>query len=395
MRPPAPPRFRHLLPVSFALHRFVSQPTMMMLRNMSRRPVQAGLTMLGIAFATGIIVVSLFLTDSTEQTMNVTYFLADRQDASIAFVEKRPENVTTQVARLPGVLAAEPFREVPVRIRKENIERRIVISGRLRNADLSRIIDTDLRSVTLPESGLAISSWLARILGVRVGEFVEVDLLEGQRRTVRLPVAALVEEYFGIAGMMDLIALGRLMREAPAVNGVNVSLDGNRLDRFYEAIKGMPTAAGVALRRVSVANYRQTLAITLTTMSGIYTGLAAIIAFGVVYNSARVSLSERGRELASLRVLGFTPRETMRILLLELALIAAIAQPLGWVLGYGLAWLMKMQLSGEVMRAPMIIENRTYVLASAIVFVAALFSALVVARQVSRLDLVAVLKTRE
>jgi putative ABC transport system permease protein len=149
------------------------------------------------------------------------------------------------------------------------------------------------------------------------------------------------------------------------------------------------------LQRVSLANFRATLAITITTMASIYTGLAAIIAFGIVYNSARISLSERARELASLRVLGFTRGETMRILLLELALITLIAQPPGWVIGYGLAWIMKTRLAGELMRVPMVLENLTYVLASAIVLAAALFSAAVVARRVTRLDLVAVLKTRE
>ena len=136
-----------------------------------------------------------------------------------------------------------------------------MISGRPRDADLSRIIDVDLRPVVLPESGLAISDMLAQILGVRVGDFVEVDLLEGQRRTVSLPIAARVEDYFGIRGMMDAEALSRLMREAPAVNSVNLSLDANKLDLLYDAIKRMPTVSGMALQRVSLANFRETVGV--------------------------------------------------------------------------------------------------------------------------------------
>jgi putative ABC transport system permease protein len=236
---------------------------------------------------------------------------------------------------------------------------------------------------------------LAQILGVHVGDFVEVDLLEGQRRTVSLPVTALVEDYFGIKGMMDPETLARLMREAPAVTSVNVSLDQNRADRFYDAIKKMPTVSGLALQRASLANFRETVALLITTMASIYTGLAAIIAFGVVYNSARISLSERARELASLRVLGFTRAEVLRILLLELALLTLIAQPPGWAMGYGLAWIMKTNLAGELMRVRLVVEHSTYVLASAIVITAAVLSALVVRRRVDRLDLVAVLKTRD
>ncbi|TIQ75379.1 MAG: FtsX-like permease family protein, partial [Mesorhizobium sp.] len=178
-----------------------------------------------------------------------------------------------------------------------------------------------------------------------------------------LPVTALIEDYFGIRGMMDADALARLMREAPTVNSVNVSLDGSARDMFYAAIKGMPVVSGLALQRVSLANFREAIALLITTMAGIYTGLAAVIAFGVVYNSARISLSERARELASLRVLGFTRGEVLRILLLELAVLTLLAQPPGWVMGYGLAWIMQTNLAGELMRVRLVVEQPTYVFA--------------------------------
>jgi putative ABC transport system permease protein len=377
------------------VYRAVSQRTVMMLRSIAHHPLRAAMTMLGMALATGILIVSLFTSDSMEQLIDVTYFMADRQDATLSFVEKRPEGVVMQVARLPGVLAAEPYREVAARVRRRSVERRVMISGRPQNSDLNRVIDVNLRPVVLPQAGLAISDMLARLLDVRVGDLVEVDLLEGRRRTVSLPVTALVEDYFGIRAKMDAAALARLMREGPAVNSVNVSLDAAEADRFYQAIKAMPTVSGLSSQRASLANFRASLAVLVTTMGGIYTGLAAIIAFGIVYNSARISLSERARELASLRVLGFTRGEVLRLLLLELALLTLIAQPPGWAMGYGLAWVMKLNLAGELMRVPMVIENSTYVLASAIVISAAILSALVVRRRVERLDLVSVLKTRD
>jgi putative ABC transport system permease protein len=395
MQPPSPPRFRRLVPPAWGLDRLFSQPVMITLRNLARHPIRAGFTTLGMALATAILVVSLFTNDTMEQLIDVTYFLADRQDATVSFVEKRTKDVVMEVARLPGVLAAEPFREVPVRIRNGSIERRIMISARPRDTDLRRIIDVDLKPVLLPEAGLAISQMLAQILGVGVGDFVEIDLLETQRRTVSLPITALVEDYFGIRGMIDASALARLMREAPTITSVNVSLDQRREDDFYRAVKGMPTVAGLALQRASLANFRQSVALLVTTMASIYTGLAAVIAFGVVYNSARISLSERSRELASLRVLGFTRGEVLRILLLELALLTLIAQPPGWLMGYGLAWIMKTNLAGELMRVRLVVEHSTYVFASGIVIGAALLSALVVRHRIDRLDLVGVLKTRD
>jgi putative ABC transport system permease protein len=395
MQPPAPPRFRRLLPARFALNKLVSQPTMIMLRNLSHHPLRAVFTTIGMAFAPAIIIVSLFLQDTTEDLINVTYFIADRHDATVSFVEKRPQNVVEQVAHLPGVLAVEPYREVPVRVRYGGIERRVMISGRPRDADLRRIIDVNLRSVALPENGLAISAWLAQLLDVHLGDFVEVDLLEGQRRTLSLPVSALVEDFFGIQGMMDLESLNRLMREAPTVTNVSFTLDANKADFLYDAVKSMPVVSGMGIQRFSLANYRTLLAPLTTNMAVIYTGFAVIIAFGVVYSSARISLSERARELASLRVLGFGRGEVLFILLIELGLLTVLAQPLGWGFGYLLSWLLKVRVSGEVMRARLIVEHSSYALASGIVIVAALFSALVVRERINQLDLVAVLKTRD
>ena len=394
MQPPAPPQFRRMLP-AFRIDRLVPQPIVMMLRNLVHHPIRAAFTVIGMASATAILVVSMFVYDTMESLVDVTYFMADRQDATISFTEKRSSDVTLQVARLPGVIRAEPYREVPVRVRFGSVERRVLVSGRLRDADLNRIIDVGLRPVILPETGLVISSMLAQILGAGVGDSIEVDLLDGARRTVSLPVTALVEDYFGIRGMMDSEALARLMRERPVVNSVNLSFDQNRRDAFYAAIKNMPAVSGLGLQRVSLANFRQTIALLVTTMASIYTGLAAVIAFGVIYNSARISLSERARELASLRVLGFTAAEVLWILLLELALLTLLAQPPGWAMGYGLSWFMKTQLAGELMRVRLVVTSATYVYASAIIIVAAIISGLVVRERINRFDLVAVLKTRD
>jgi putative ABC transport system permease protein len=395
MQPPAPARFGRILPARFALGQLVSKPTIMMLRNLSHHPLRAAFTALGMALAPAIIIVSLFLKDTVEDLINVTYFIADRQDATVSFVEKRSQNVVEQIAHLPGVLAVEPFRQVPVRIRYGSVERRIVVSGRPRGADLRRIIDVDLHAVALPENGLAISAWLAQILGVHAGDFVEVDLLEGQRRTVSLPVSALVEDFFGIQGMMDLESLNRLMWESPTVTSVSFTLDANKADSLYDAVKSMPAVSGMGIQRLSLANYRTLLAPLQTNMAMIYAGLAIIIAFGVVYSSARISLSERARELASLRVLGFARGEVLFILLIELGLLTLLAQPLGWGLGYLLSGLLKVQISGEVMRGRLIVEHSSYALASGIVTAAALFSALIVRKRIDALDLVAVLKTRD
>ena len=368
MQPPAPPRFRRLLPGWLSMHGIVSQPTMMMLRNIMRHPVRAAIhdTRHGardrhphrFAFHAGH-------DGAADQRYLSSWRIGRTRRSALSRSALR-----TSPCRWPGFRAS--WRSSLIAKFRSGFGMAassggMMISGRPRDADLNRIIDVDLRPVVLPETGLAISAMLGQILGVKAGDFVEVDLLEGQRRTVTLPIAVAIEDYFGLRGMMDAEALSRLMREGPAVNGVNLSVDTSRLDDFYEAIKGMPTVSGMALQRVSLVNFRDNVALLITTMASIYTGLAAIIAFGMVYNSARISLSERARELASLRVFGFTRGEVLRILLLELACSDLVAQPLGWVMGYGLAWIMKTNLAGELMRVRLVVEPFTYVLASAVV----------------------------
>ncbi|WP_342640250.1 ABC transporter permease [Rhodoligotrophos ferricapiens] len=394
MQPPTPRRFRKLLPAGWG-RGVLPQSTRIMIRNVASHPIRAAFTMLGISLSTAILIVSLFTRDTMEQLVEVIYFQADRQDATVSFVERRPLETVMQVARMPGVLAAEPRREVPARIRNGSIERRITVNAYPESPDLSRVIDVNLRPVALPETGIALSSMLAKILGVGVGESVEIDILEGERRTVALPVTALVEDYFGIRGMTSIASLARIMREAPSISAVNVSLDPIWQQQFFDAIKLTPAIGALALQRRSLETFRQVIALLITTMAGIYTVLAACIACGVVYNGARVSLSERARELASLRVLGFTQQEVFRILLLELAVLTLAAQPLGWVLGFGLAAIMQANLAGEIMRVRLVVADQTYLLASGIVLAAAIASAAVIRARVNRLDLVAVLKTRD
>jgi len=153
--------------------------------------------------------------------------------------------------------------------------------------------------------------------------------------------------------------------------------------------------AGVGLKRTSIESFDKTLAETFYVMIFFNLLFSGVIAGGVVYNAARVSLSERSRELASLRVLGFTRREIAAILLGELALLTLLALPLGMAIGYALADLIATVYDTELYRFPLVILPRTYALACLTVVVAAALSGLVVRRRLGRLDLVAVLKTRE
>jgi putative ABC transport system permease protein len=395
MAPPAPDRYGHLWSERLGVLRHFSQLTVMVLRHMVRRPLRSLVTMFGIAMALALLVTSFFFIDSTEHMIDVTFFQADRQDASIQFTDKSPVRSLQAVTHFPGVLVAEPYRAVAARLHHGHRTRRIGIVGKQSNTDLSRLLDLDLKPVTLPRHGIVLTEMLGRLLDVRPGDIVAVELLEENRRAVTVPVSALIQSYIGISAYMDLGALNKLLDEGPVISGAHVAFDTARRDDLFRAIKNLPAVSGITLQKVSLQKFRETMAQNITIMTMVYVGLSVIIAFGVVYNSARIHLSERARELASLRVLGFTRTEVSRILLVELAVTVAGAVPLGWLLGLGLAWLTIQGFESELYRAPFVVEHSTLAQSTLIVLAAAAISALIVRRRIDTLDLIAVLKTRD
>lgn len=393
MQPAAPTSYRRLMGGAHVGR--LPQSVVMITRHIVRWPLRAAFTVLGIALSVAVLVGSLFTTDAVEHLIDAIFFQASRQDATLTFASERPDSVIADIARLPGVLAAEPVRALAVRLTFGPVSRRVAIEGRPPGAELTRLIDSDGRPVRLPETGLALTDKLARVLGVRVGDLVQVETLDRRQRIVDVPVAAVVQGFVGMASYMDLSALNRLNLEGRMISGAHVKLDPAARTALYTRIKTMPAVASITLQSLALETLRKTMAENIQVMNGVFTGLALVIAFGVVYNSARIQLSERARELASLRVLGFTRAEVSWILLAELAILTVLALPLGWLLGYALAFGMARGLETELFQVPLVVERATYAWAALVVLAAAAGSALVVRRRIDRLDLVEVLKTRE
>jgi len=318
-----------------------------------------------------------------------------RQDATLTFVEPRSLRAISDVEHLPGVMDLEPMRAVPVRLRAGHRTRTLAITGLPAAPHLNRVIDRNGGAQSLPPDGLVLSKMLGDILAVRPGDSLQVEVLEGRRPIVRVPVAGLVDDSIGLQAYMRIDAVRRMLHEGSALNGAAVTLDPAAVDRFYRAIKVVPVVAGVALREAALQNFRESMAENMQLQIIFNVGFAGIIAFGVVYNSARVSLSERERELASLRVLGFTLQEISLILLGELAILTAAALPVGAVIGYLLGALIMSGFNNEVYRLSFVMSSSTVAWSFLVVIAAAFLSGLAVRRRLDRLDLVAVLKARE
>lgn len=395
MRPEPPARYRRSWIERAGLARWLSPPVRMILRNVGRHPVRAATSVLGIAAAAAMLVLGTFFLDSIDVLMDLQFNVIQRQDVTVSFVEPASPRALYEVQRLPGVLYAEPMRAVPARLRAAHRSRIASITGLVANPELNRVIDVSAGAVELPQGGLVLSLKLSEVLGARAGDMVTVEVLDGRRSVARIPVTGIVEEYMGTAAYMELDALRRLVGEGDTLSGAFLKIDASLAKALYDRLKATPVVAGVALKDSAIESFQRTLAETFYVMIFFNLMFSGVIAGGVVYNAARVSLSERSRELASLRVLGFTRGEISQILLGELAVVTIVAIPVGLVLGYIGAGLLVAAFNTELYRFPLVVSARTFAFAGTAVLVAAVLSGLAVRRRLDHLDLVAVLKTRE
>lgn len=395
MRPEPPARYRKTIIDRIGVGRLLSQPGRMILRNIERRPVKSFLSVTGISLSCAIMIAGTFSSDAVDFMVDVQFRRSQREDMTVTFTEPTSRKSLYELKGLEGVTHAEVFRSVPVRFRSGTRSYRTSIQGIEPDNALHRPLDIRLRPFRIPPDGVVITDYLGQLLGVREGDTLTAEVLEGKRPVRQVKVAALVTQYIGVLGYMDIAALNRLMDEGRAVSGAYLATDKLHQPGLYRKLIEMPRVAGAVMRREEIRNFYETQAEVLLFFTFISSILAATIAFGVVYNSARIALSERSRELASLRVLGYTRAEISYIFLGELGLLTLAAIPLGFVVGSGICAYIARAISSDLFRVPVVIEPSTYALAAAVVVAAACVSGLIVRHRLDHLDLVAVLKARE
>ncbi len=395
MRPEPPADFKPSLLERIGLTKFFSPVARMALRNIERRPWQALFTACGLSLATGLMVLPGAMSDSIDYLLTFQWNSQQRQDVTVYLTEPGSGSGFHDLEHLPGVIRAEPIRSVQARLKFSHHHRKTTITGIARDANLNRMLDDKGRPIVLPSEGLLMSAKLAEVIGAKVGDEVQIEVLEGKRPTLTVPIRGLVTDFAGVFAYMDISALRRLMREGDTINGAYISLDHRRWDEFMRKLKDTPQAAVVMVKRDQLQAFRETTGQSIGIIRTLYFILATIVAFGVVYNSARIALSERSRELATLRVVGFSLREVRGVLVGELAFLVLAALPAGLLFGRGLALFIMSSFSTETVRLPIVIKTSTYAIAVLVVLTASLLSFALVSRMIARLDMVGVLKARD
>jgi len=395
MRPEPPASYRAALVERTGIGRVLSHTFRIAVRNIERRPMQAIFTVTGLALATGILIVPNCFRDGVFEILDFQWDVIQRQDVAVGLVEPSSDQVQHLLSQLPGVIACEPFRQAFVRINFGHQRRQLGIQGLPEHGQHNRVLDESSRQIELPMDGMIISAKLAQVLGAKVGDTLVVEVLEGKRPTRQVRLAGLAEDFAGVAAYMDLHALNRLLGEGDIITGANFRVDEARRPEFLHALKEVPRVSWVAIKNSLRENFRQTTAASIGLIQMIYLVFAMVVAFGVVYNNARISLAERARELATLRVIGFSRREVGGVLITELVILAMLAVPIGLLVGTGFATAILRAVNTETVRLPLVLTASNYAFAAAVVTVGSTISALVVLRKLNQLNLVGALKAPE
>jgi putative ABC transport system permease protein len=395
MRPEPPDRFEPGWIERTGAGRMLSTGGRLILRNLERRPIRAMMSSLGVAFSVAILIVGLFMFDGMDLMLRVEFEIAQREDLTVSFNRDVGSEVRYALQRMPGVTRVEPYQVVPVRLRAGHREREVGITALEPGSRLRRIVGESGAVRPLPLDGMVMSEVLADRLRVERGDTLLVEALTGLRRTEPIVLADVVDDVLGAACYMSTDAVRRLTREGPRASGAYLLTDGQHLDAVSEELKNAPAVASVASPETMLASFQRQLDESLYVAISFIVGFASIISVAVIYNGTRIALSERGRELASLRVLGFTKQEVATLLFGEQAIITLVAIPVGWAIGWGLAYLLVTSLNSETYRIPLVVSLSTYAWTAGITLIAATLSGMLVRRRLNRMDLIAVLKTRE
>ncbi|WP_281555884.1 FtsX-like permease family protein [Thalassomonas sp. RHCl1] len=392
MRVQSPAEFKQTLFERLGLHRHLSFLSRIVFRQLERRPWRALFSALGMAMAMAILVFSFFMEDSMSYLMDVQYELIQREDVNLSFVEAVPYRALEEIKVIPGVLRIEPLRSLAVNLKFKHYQKRTAIIGLTAKPELFRVIREDLQRFELPPAGLVMNEKLAQILQVKKGDMVTVEVLEEKRQTLHIPVSGIIKEFIGLGVYMEISRLNSLLDSQEKITGASLMTDNNNSMLLYQKIKEIPKVVGLNITSVLRRIFEELMAENLLKMVSTNMLFACFISFGVIYNTARITLSERGRELASLRVLGLTRREVAYLLFGELGVITLFSLPLGIWIGQGLVQGMVSSMDSELFRIPVYLEKSTYGYAVAIVLVSTLVSFYLVWYQLDRLDLVSAQK---
>lgn len=373
------------------------EPTWKMsIRTIGRNRMRFTLVLLGITFAVGMLVVSLFFHNSIDYMVREHYEVEQRYNYLLRFTTPLKESELLNISRIDGVLQTEPLLEVPVKVHFAGRSEDDVLVGLAPESVLKKLFSTNGKPLQLPKEGLLINEKTANKLGIGVGDKVEIETLLGlgPSRHAEVTVVGVSRQLIGGGSYIPLFQVNRILGEEGLISGAMLKVDPGKVSEVEGVLNKMTAVASILSKQKEIDNFNTSLEATVYSV-GIMILCAVLLGFAIVYNASVISFAERKRELASLRVLGFTIKEVSALLWKEYLLQSLCGIALGLPFGYLMALSFARSLSTDLFSLPVVVYPITYVFAAlggiAFVMIALRFAV----RGVRKLDLVEILKNRD
>ncbi|WP_238400718.1 ABC transporter permease [Legionella bononiensis] len=392
MRPPAPPIYRTLRLERIGLLSRCSASAKMFYRHTFRHLFRTVITSVGIALAMAIVILGLFWQDAIQYLIKTQFLMSQKQDATVSFTQQVQDNVLIELKHVKGILNTEGYRISPALLSSQNYSEQTALFGIPSDAKLKVILDEYENPISIPENALVLSKGLAERLHVTQGDWIQINMLEGNRAKTRLEVQGIVNDYVGMFAYTNIRLINRILNEDHLINRAGISIDHHYINQLYKQIKQIPKVSSITFNNSIVQTFKETFAKHILVFTSILTGFALVIAIAVVYNNAIIILAERSWELSTLRVLGFTEREVSQILFYTIIFEVLLAIPLGILFGYWISWSILELMQTDWFKIPFIIEPKTYAISIIVVVISSIISMFIIRKRIQQLNLTAVLK---
>lgn len=395
LRPLSPPSFQRGLFEKLGIAKHLRPYSKMIVRSLLFRPLRLLFGVLGISISLAIIINGSFWTDVIDYMMDRQFQEMRREDLTVKLAQPQGLDVITELRSMQGVLMAEGERVVSVALSFGSLRKDIAILGWDPHAQLSRVLGQDGKSIQPIAGGVLLSRYFESEFGLRVGDLVSFKVLDGKQSKFSVPVAGFVDDLMGHQAYAEKNDIHRWLQEMPVHDTIQLKIDPAFAEKIYVNLKERPRVAGITIRRLLIQGFHETVGGMILSFTMILYFFALAIAGAVIYNSARISFSERGWELASMRILGFKVGATFELLFLDIGIQVMLSLVPGLLLGYWLSFLSTHFVQNDTFKFPLVVNLATYGSAVLLLMFAFLVSGIFLYRKVSGLDFSEALKARE
>ncbi len=364
-------------------------------RNLFSYKRRALLTSLGIIFSSAILLVALGMNDSINFMINQQYGSIQNYDIKVKFSNLISVNELNSIKNIAHVKELEPVLETGVEISNGWKSKNVGFTALIKDPQMYKVEDKNGNNISLPSNGILISEKLANILGVKANDSVDIKFFFPGKEKEEVVIKGIVVQYIGLSTYTSMENLNSMLGEGMIASSAVLKLDNSEFENEVKnQLKDMPGVTSVESKSDSLNALLKNMGATKSSM-GAMIMLAAILLIAVLYNIATINIFERQRELATLKVLGFTNNEIKKLIFNENYIISIFGMIIGLPFGKWLGGLMMATSSTDSYTIPYVVKIKSYIIAIILTFMFTVITNFILMNKIKAIDMLEVLKNKE